>query len=49
MHEDGVVGSHCHDILGEPAELWEERVKLLEPYRVTKDVMASSAAIAMTL
>ena len=29
--------------MGEPAELWEERVKLLEPYRVTKDVMAMAA------
>ena len=29
--------------MGEPTELWEERVKLLEPYRVTKDVMAMAA------
>ena len=33
--------------MGEPAELWEKRIKLLSPYRVTKDVMslADSAAI----
>ena len=29
--------------MGEPAELWAERIKLLEPYRVTKDVMAKAA------
>ena len=26
--------------MGEPAELWAERIKLLEPYRVTSEVMA---------
>ncbi len=29
--------------MGEPTELWEERIKLLEPYRVTSDVMAKAA------
>ena len=28
--------------MGEPAELWAERIKLLEPYRVTKEVMANA-------
>ena len=26
--------------MGEPAELWAERIQLLEPYRVTSEVMA---------
>jgi len=26
--------------MGEPAELWEKRIKLLSPYRVTKEAMA---------
>jgi len=25
--------------MGEPDEVWEERIKLLEPYRVTKEMM----------
>ena len=29
--------------MGEPAELWAERIKLLEPYRVTSDIMAMAA------
>lgn len=29
--------------MGEPDELWAERIKLLEPYRVTKDVMNMAA------
>ena len=28
--------------MGEPAEVWEERIKLLTPYRVTKELMAST-------
>ncbi|MCZ9309773.1 ornithine carbamoyltransferase [Corynebacterium uberis] len=28
--------------MGEPDELWEKRIKLLEPYRVTADVMAKA-------
>ena len=31
--------------MGEPDEVWAERIKLLEPYRVTEEVMASKAAI----
>ena len=33
--------------MGEPAELWAERIKLLEPYRVTKEVMAMAAPDAI--
>ena len=29
--------------MGEPAELWAERIKLLEPYRVTSEVMAMAS------
>ena len=28
--------------MGEPDNIWEERIKLLEPYRVTKEVMANA-------
>ncbi|WP_244833888.1 ornithine carbamoyltransferase [Clostridium sp. BJN0001] len=35
--------------MGEPAEVWDQRIKLLKPYRVTKEVMdnASKEAIFM--
>ena len=35
--------------MGEPDDIWAERIKLLEPYRVTKEVMdmASDDAIFM--
>ncbi|RVU54155.1 ornithine carbamoyltransferase [Anaerosphaera multitolerans] len=41
----GCSGAHAiyTDIwvsMGEPEEVWEKRIKLLEPYRVTKEVMA---------
>ena len=44
--KEGTKGAHViyTDIwvsMGEPAELWAERIKLLEPYRVTKEVMAN--------
>ncbi len=29
--------------MGEPAEVWAQRIKQLEPYRVTADVMAMAA------
>ena len=35
--------------MGEPAELWEERLSLLEPYRVTADVMAQARPDAIFL
>ena len=35
--------------MGEPAELWEERISLLEPYRVTADVMAQARPDAIFL
>lgn len=35
--------------MGEPAELWAERIKLLSPYRVTKEVMAMAAPEAIFL
>lgn len=33
--------------MGESDELWEQRIKLLEPYRVTKEVMAMAASDAI--
>lgn len=33
--------------MGEPAELWAERIKLLEPYRVTREVMGMAAPDAI--
>ncbi|MBR4420927.1 MAG: ornithine carbamoyltransferase, partial [Erysipelotrichaceae bacterium] len=43
----GTKGAHViyTDIwvsMGEPDEIWAERIKLLEPYRVTKEVMANA-------
>ena len=33
--------------MGEPDDIWAERIKLLEPYRVTKEVMANAAPDAI--
>ncbi|CRH62311.1 Ornithine carbamoyltransferase [Chlamydia trachomatis] len=33
--------------MGEPAELWEERIKILSPYRVTSEVMTKAAPDAI--
>ena len=35
--------------MGQPAELWESRIKLLSPYRVTSDVMAMAKPEAIFL
>jgi ornithine carbamoyltransferase len=35
--------------MGEPDELWAQRIKLLEPYRVTKNVMAMADKEAIFL
>ena len=35
--------------MGEPDDIWETRIKLLEPYRVTKEVMANAADDAIFL
>ena len=35
--------------MGEPDELWQKRIKLLEPYRVTKQVMAMAKPNAIFL
>ena len=50
--DEAVSGAHVvyTDIwvsMGEPAELWEKRIKLLEPYRVTAQVMAKADAEAI--
>ena len=50
--DEAVSGAHVvyTDIwvsMGEPAELWEKRIKLLEPYRVTSQVMAKADAEAI--
>ena len=52
--KEGTKGAHViyTDIwvsMGEPAELWAERIKLLEPYRVTKEVMANADPEAIFL
>ena len=46
--EEACTGAHVvyTDIwvsMGEPDEIWAERIELLEPYRVTADVMAMAA------
>jgi len=51
LTEDVEAGTKNADVIytdiwvsmGEPAELWAERIKLLEPYRVTEKVMANAA------
>ncbi len=52
--KEGAKGAHAiyTDIwvsMGEPDSVWEERIKLLEPYRVTKDVMAMADEEAIFL
>ncbi|MBQ7636758.1 MAG: ornithine carbamoyltransferase [Lachnospiraceae bacterium] len=57
LTEDPVEGTKDADIIytdvwvsmGEPDEIWEERIKELTPYKVTKDIMknAKSTAIFM--
>lgn len=52
--EEACTGAHViyTDIwvsMGEPAELWAERIELLQPYRVTKEVMAMAADDAIFL
>lgn len=50
LTEDVAAGVENADVLytdiwvsmGEPAELWAERIRLLEPYRVTADIMAKA-------
>ncbi|MDD7384133.1 MAG: ornithine carbamoyltransferase [Actinomycetaceae bacterium] len=50
--DEGVKGAHAiyTDIwvsMGEPDEIWETRIKELQPYRVTSDVMAKAAPNAI--
>lgn len=50
--DEAVTGAHVvyTDIwvsMGEPDDIWEERIKLLEPYRVTSAVMAKAAPDAI--
>ena len=52
--DEAVKGAHViyTDVwvsMGEPDEVWEERVKLLTPYRVTKEVMAKAEPNAIFL
>ena len=35
--------------MGEPAELWEQRIKLLRPYQVNKELMAMAKPTAIFL
>ncbi len=51
---EGTKGAHVvyTDIwvsMGEPDDIWKERIGLLEPYRVTKEVMANAAPDAIFL
>ncbi|WP_350453630.1 ornithine carbamoyltransferase [Slackia heliotrinireducens] len=51
---EGVAGAHViyTDVwvsMGEPDEVWEERIRLLEPYRVTSEVMAQADPDAIFL
>ena len=48
----GCKGAHAiyTDIwvsMGEPAEVWDERIKLLKPYQVNKEVMANAKETAI--
>lgn len=50
--DEAVAGAHViyTDIwvsMGEPDDIWEERIRLLEPYRVTSAVMAKAAPDAI--
>lgn len=50
--DEAVAGAHViyTDIwvsMGEPDDIWEERIRLLEPYRVTSAVMAKAASNAI--
>ena len=53
--DDVAVGARDCDVLytdiwlsmGEPAELWEKRIKLLRPYQVNKEVMAMAKPTAI--
>ena len=53
--DDVAVGARDCDVLytdiwlsmGEPAELWEQRIKLLRPYQVNKEVMAMAKPTAI--
>lgn len=50
--DEAVAGAHViyTDIwvsMGEPDDIWEERIRLLEPYRVTSSVMAKAASNAI--
>ena len=50
--DEAVAGAHViyTDIwvsMGEPDDIWEERIRLLEPYRVTGPVMAKAASNAI--
>ena len=53
--DDVAVGARDCDVLytdiwlsmGEPAELWEKRIKLLRPYQVNKEVMAMAKSTAI--
>lgn len=55
LTEDVAAGVENADVLytdiwvsmGEPAELWAERIRLLEPYRVTADIMAKARESAI--
>ena len=52
--KDACTGAHViyADVwvsMGEPDEVWAERIRLLEPYRVTKEVMAMADPSAIFL
>ena len=57
MTDDVIVGTKDADVIytdvwvsmGEPAEVWEERIKLLNKYQVNKDVMANANKKAIFL
>lgn len=57
LTEDVMEGTKGADVIyadvwvsmGEPDEVWAERIKNLEPYRVTKEVMANAAPDAIFL
>jgi len=57
MTDDVMSGTHDADVIytdvwvsmGEPAEVWEERIRLLHPYQVNKNVMNNAGENAIFL
>ena len=57
LTEDAMAGTKDVDVvytdvwvsMGEPEEVWEERIKVLSPYKVTKEIMQNAGEQAIFL